>query len=79
MHEIVESFINYVRKKGYSVHENANPNTGKGTIQWIHEVEKKGGALPVNYFEKYVNGWDDDGMEYELDLEEVFITFTQKF
>ncbi len=79
MHEIVEDFISYVRKKGYTVHENANPNTGKGTIQWIQETEKKGGVLPVNYFEKYINNWDQDNSVYDLDLEEVFQTFTQKF
>jgi hypothetical protein len=48
-------------------------------------VEKKGGVLPIGYFEKYINiiGDTNETNEtngtYELDLEEIFQTFTQKF
>jgi hypothetical protein len=42
-------------------------------------VEKKGGVLPVGYFEKYINNIDETDGTYELDLEEIFQTFTQKF
>ncbi|NQX83788.1 MAG: hypothetical protein HRS57_01175 [Mycoplasmataceae bacterium] len=80
MYEIIEKFEDYLRDKGFVVHEFFNQATGNRVIAWIHDEKLIAGSCPAQYFDRLYTDGDSVGDFDEKSInDEYFQVVVDKF